>query len=93
MYFVNVMIYLLLSYARSEFLIHKISEHKTISLGNPKIPIQNFQVKKIEKNITRKRVGNSTTNKLLRFLFIPFSTMEKVNGLSMSMKKKILLNL
>ena len=38
--------YLLLSYARTEFLIHKIGELKTISLANPKIPIQNFQVNK-----------------------------------------------
>ena len=38
--------YLLFSYARSEFLIHKISELKTVSLGNPKIQIQNFQVNK-----------------------------------------------
>ena len=39
-YFINVMI---LS-SRSEFLIHNISEPKTILLGNPKILIQNFQV-------------------------------------------------
>ena len=41
-----LLFYLLSSYARSEFLIHKISELKTISLGNPKILIQNFQVNK-----------------------------------------------
>ena len=34
------------SYARSEFLIHKTNELKAISLGNPKILIQNFQVNK-----------------------------------------------
>ena len=39
-------LYVLFSYATSEFLIHKISELKTISLGNPKILIQNFQVNK-----------------------------------------------
>ena len=51
-----MLFYLLLSYARSEFLIHKISELKTISVGNPKILIQNFQVNKKQK--TRKGVGN-----------------------------------
>ena len=34
------------SYARSEFLVHKISELKTIPLGNPKILIPIFQVNK-----------------------------------------------
>ena len=34
------------SYARSEFLIHKTNELKAVSLGNPKILIQNFQVNK-----------------------------------------------
>ena len=38
--------YLLFSYGRSEFLKHKISELKAVSLGNPKILIQNFQVNK-----------------------------------------------
>ena len=52
--------YLLFSYARSEILIHKTSELKAIFfLGNLKIFIQNFQVnKKIDKNVTGKRVWN-----------------------------------
>ena len=50
---------ILFSYARLEFLIQQIGEHKTISLGNPKILVQNFQVKKkMIKNVTRKRVSN-----------------------------------
>ena len=38
---------------------------------------------KIDKNVTRKRVSNL----LLWLVFIPFFTMKKVNGFSMSMKK------
>ena len=41
-----LLFYLLFSYARSEFVIHKISEFKTIPLVNSKILIQNFQVNK-----------------------------------------------
>ena len=47
-----------ISYARWEFLIHKISELKIISLGNPKIQIQNFQANKKLINVTRKRISN-----------------------------------
>ena len=46
-YVINVMILSsFFSYARSEILVHKISKLKTISLGNPKILIQNFQMNK-----------------------------------------------
>ena len=39
-------LYVLFSYATSEFLIHKISELKTIPLQNPKTLIKNFHENK-----------------------------------------------
>ena len=48
------------SYARSEFLIHKIIELKTITFGNPKILIQNFQV---NKNLIKMQLGNRSVIK------------------------------
>ena len=50
------------SCVRSEFVIHKISELKTISFGNPKIPtLKLSSEQKTDENVTRERVTNEAT--------------------------------